>query len=103
MKERSPWSTGLGTGMRARNSNLTCATAVMLGCKSSLLFFAFPTCKIGKTQNVFVVTIKCSIRMQSTEHVVFISTRNIFVLGWQAESSPPLHGGCTVLSLLEEN
>lgn len=29
------------------------------------------------------------------EFVVFISTNNVFVLGWQARSSLPLHGGST--------
>lgn len=54
--------------------------------KSSCLFVAFPTCKFGKNQDVFVVTIKCNISIRSVELVVFISTGNIFVLGWQAVS-----------------
>lgn len=36
---------------------------------------------------------KFSISLQSMERVVFIPTNNIFVLGWQAGSSLPLHGG----------
>jgi len=93
MEERPPWSTGFSKGMRARNSNLTCSIADLLCFKPRFLFFAFPTCKVQKTQNVFVVPKKRSISMQSMEHVMFISTRNIFVLGWQAESCPPLRGG----------
>lgn len=49
------------------------------------LLFAFPTCKVGKMQSIFVVPIKRGTSM--CEHQGVVATRGVSVLGRQAELS----------------